>query len=212
MRIESILTLIGMYQFDNSILSDYTIPEGMDRDILNGTIIDYCGENAVIYTDPETLHVMINLFFKKNEKVYQELWDTLNYDYEPLLNYDLTIEESRKHGGGDSTIRKVESGSSGNSVDETRVSAYNSDGYSPDTQVNSNGTSTSNGTEDTTFTTDRNENVTRREYGDNSARSTQYMIKEQREVVDYNLYDRIRKDFEKEITIPVYTRRYHLWQ
>lgn len=212
MLIHPIQTLLGMYQFDNSILSDYVLPEGMDRDILNGTILDYCGENAVRYGDPDTLHAMINLMFRKNQKVYQELWDTLNYDYDPLLNYDLTIEETRQHKGGDKTERTVENHDKSESTAENKVSAFNSSSYSPDTQTTTSGKGDSDGKENTEFTTDRNEDVKRREYGDNSARSTQYMINEQRRVVDFNLYDRIRQDFEKEITIAVYTRRYHLWQ
>ena len=212
MMVYTIQTLLGMYQFDNSILSDYVLPDGMDRDILNGTILDYCGENAVRYGDPETLHAMINLMFRKNQKVYQELWDSLNFDYDPLLNYDLTIEETRKHSGEDGTEREVNNHDKSNGTTETKVSAYNSNGYSPSEQASGETKNDSNGKETTKFTTDRSEGVSRREYGDNSARSTQYMIKEQREVVDFNLYDRIRRDFEKEITISVYTKKLPLWQ
>lgn len=211
--IQPIQTLIGMYQFDPSILSDYDIPDGMDRGILTATILDYCGQNQVRYGDPETLHTMINMFFRKSQKVYSELWQTLNYDYEPLVNYDLTIEEERTHGGGDTTKRNATAGGTSNSQgrNEHRVSAYNSDIYSADNQDESTGSVTSNGTSEETeeFTTDRNEKVVRHESGDNSARSTQYMIQEQRAVVDYNLYDRIRSDFENEITIPVYSRELH---
>lgn len=210
--VQPIQTLLGMYQFDNSILSDYIIPDGVDRDVLNATILDYCGMNDVRYHDPETLHYMINNMFRKNAKIYAELWDTLNYDYDPLLNYDLTIEESREHGGGDTTTRNVDGTQTGNNTNETKVSAYNTNDYSPSEEITGTGTSTNKGTESIDYTTDRKEDVKRREYGDNSARSTQYMIKEQRDVVDFNLYDRIRKDFEKEITIAVYTRRKPIWQ
>lgn len=208
--IQPIQTLLGMYQFDPSIMSDYAIPDGMDRGIMTTTILDYCGQNQVRYGDPETLHAMINLFFRKNQKVYSELWQTLNYDYEPLVNYDLTIEEERTHGGGDTTKRNATAGSTSNTQghNEHRVSAFNSDVYSADNQDDSTGSMTSEGTAEETeeFTTDRNEKVVRHETGDNSARSTQYMIQEQRAVVDFNLYDRIRTDFEDEITIPVYSR------
>lgn len=208
--LQPIQTLLGMYQFDPSIMSDYILPDGMDRGIMTATILDYCGNNQVRYGDPETLHTMINLFFRKNQKLYSELWDTLNYDYEPLVNYDLTIQEERTHGGGDTTKRNATAGSTSNTQghNEHRVSAFNSDIYSADNQDDSTGSMTSEGTAEETeeFTTDRNEKVVRHETGDNSARSTQYMIQEQRAVVDFNLYDRIRTDFEDEITIPVYSR------
>lgn len=208
--LQPIQTLLGMYQFDPSIMSDYILPDGMDRGIMTATILDYCGNNQVRYGDPETLHTMINLFFRKNQKLYSELWATLNYDYEPLVNYDLTIQEERTHGGGDTTKRNATAGSTSNTQghNEHRVSAFNSDVYSADNQDDSTGSMTSEGTAEETeeFTTDRNEKVVRHETGDNSARSTQYMIQEQRAVVDFNLYDRIRTDFEDEITIPVYSR------
>lgn len=212
MVIEPILTLQGMYQFDNTILSNYVIPDKLDRDILNGTILDYCGNNAVRYTDPETLHSMINLFFNKNAKVYQDLCDTMFYDYDPLVNYDLEITETRHHEGNDNENRSVNGEASGNTTDETRVSAYNSSSYSPSEQVTSHGESKNSGTETTRTDTEHDETISRREKGDNSARSTQYMIQEQRKVVDFNLYDRIRSDFENEITIAVYTRRVPIWR
>lgn len=214
--LQPIQTLLGMYQFDPSIMSDYILPDGMDRGIMTATILDYCGNNQVRYGDPETLHTMINLFFRKNQKLYSELWDTLNYDYEPLVNYDLTIQEERTHGGGDTTKRNATAGSTSNTQghNEHRVSAFNSDIYSADNQDDSTGSMTSEGTAEETeeFTTDRNEKVVRHETGDNSARSTQYMIQEQRAVVDFNLYDRIRTDFEDEITVPVYSREVNCYE
>lgn len=208
------LTLGGIYNYDNTIFDDIDIPQGVDKNTLVTEILRECGGNESRYQNPKILKTMIENFFHTNAWRYSELWKTTQYDYEPLVNYDLEITETRESKNNINGNRSVNSSGNiseqGNSENEKTVSAYNSNGYSPDEkntikQTNSN-SSRSSGTETEKRNEDGNETITRHEKGDNSARSTQYMIKEQRDVVDFNFYKLVADEFEDELTLPIYYR------
>lgn len=174
---------IDIYTFDNTLFDGAKIPENLQKETLIEIILSECGENEVLYDNPEILKMMINAFFESGYYKYKGLADTTEYEYDPLVNYDLTITEER------------DTNSEGTSDTETKVSAFNSNTYSPDRSGND------------ASKVKENEKITRTEKGDNSARSTQYMIKEQRDILNFNVYKIIASDFEDEITIPVYSKR-----
>ena len=192
-------TFKSMYTYDNTLFDSARIPENINKETLIEIILDRCGENEVLYDNPNILKAMINAFFESGYYKYKGLADSTEFDYEPLVNYDLTITETRNK--TDNRNRNLESESEGKT--ETKVSAYDYDGYKPERQ----GTDSATGTEKETENNTGEETVTRNEKGDNSARSTQYMINEQRNILNFNVYYVIASDFEDEITIPVYSKR-----
>lgn len=208
------LTLGGIYNYDNTLFDDIVIPDNADKDVLITEILRQSAGNESRYQSPKLLKRMIENFFKTNEWKFSELWKTTEYEYDPLVNYDLEISETREREENNDRTRNVESirnstGTSKGTVKEG-VSAYNVSDYSPKSKTDSDGTITNNGTGSETETEnskgDGTESIIRREKGDNSARSTQYMIKEQREIVDFNWYQIVANEFEDELTIPIYYR------
>ena len=204
MRTNAMISFGQMYQFDKTILDDYSLPDGMDRKLMNAYILDFCQHNESRYSDPDLLHALINDFFDTNSYKYSGLWESTQFDYDPVQNYDLTIEETRDHSGGDSTERTFEQNANTEASVENKGSAFNQIGYSPSEQTGTDAKSGSKGTENSKTEIDRKEIVSRREYGDNSARSTQYMIREQRDILDFNVYRTIANEFEDFFTIPIY--------
>lgn len=192
-------TFRSLFSYDNTLFDGAKIPENINKETLIEIILERCGDNEVLYDNPHILKVMINAFFESGYYKYKGLADSTEYDYEPLVNYDLTITETRNR--TDNRNRNLESEAEGKT--ETKVSAYDSDGYKPERQ----GTDNTTGTEKETENNTGEETITRNEKGDNSARSTQYMINEQRNILNFNVYYVIASDFEDEITIPVYSRR-----
>lgn len=208
------LTLGGLYNYDNTLFDEIAIPDNADKSILIDEIMRQAGGNESRYQDPNVLKQMINVFFKTNNWKFSELWKTTEYDYDPLVNYDLEISETREREENNDRTRKVEN--SGNNTSkssetmENSVSAYNVSGYSPKDKAETGGSNEnsakSSGTETENKKGGGTETVTRREKGDNSARSTQYMIREQREIVNFNWYQIVADEFENELTIPLYYR------
>lgn len=191
-------TLGGLYAYDNTIFDDAVFPDGIDRDTLIFVILDMAGNNVCRYSSPAKLKNAITVFFKKNEYKFRGLIETTTFDYDPLVNYDLTITEKRTAAGNE----KTESSARDHGTGESRVSGYDSSSYAPDSQNTTTASGNSSGNRDYNDLVD----VVRTESGDNSARSTQYMIREQREIVNFNVYEVIASDFEDDITIPVYGR------
>lgn len=200
------LTLGGMYSYDQTIFDGIEIPVDMDKNALVNTILARCGGNEVRYPSLPILATMIQTFFVTNKYKIDKLWETTKFDYEPLVNYDLEIEVTRKHQGTDRTDTKGNSNNSSSGTTENQVSAFNQTSYTPSSKSTFSDSGKSDSTENETFQTDRNETETRHEHGDNSARSTQYMIGEERQVADFNIYNIIADMFEDEITIAVYGR------
>lgn len=196
-------TLKEIYEFDSTLFDTPAIPADLEKDVLITVIMDECGDNEVRYSNPAILKMIIDAFFQSNNYRYSELIKTLQYDYDPLVNYDLTVTVDRKHAA---TRRNSSSGSS-RSDGENRVSAFDSPLYSPERNSTVKESSSANENENS----DAVESESRREFGDNSARSTQYMIEEQRRVVDYNIYRKIALEFEDEITIPTWGRSNRGW-
>lgn len=191
-------TLGGLYAYDNTIFDEAVFPDGIDRDTLIFVIMDMAGNNVCRYSSPTKLKNAITVFFKKNEYKFKGLIETTTFDYDPLVNYDLTITEKRTAAGNE----KTESTANDHGTGESRVSGYDSSSYVPDSQNTTSTSGNSAGNRDYNDSVD----VVRTESGDNSARSTQYMIREQREIVNFNVYEEIASDFEDDITIPVYGR------
>lgn len=191
-------TLGGLYAYDNTIFDEAVFPDGIDRDTLIFVIMDMAGNNVCRYSSPTKLKNAITVFFKKNEYKFKGLIETTTFDYDPLVNYDLTITEKRTAAGNE----KTESTANDHGTGESRVSGYDSSSYVPDSQNTTSASGNSAGNRDYNDSVD----VVRTESGDNSARSTQYMIREQREIVNFNVYEEIASDFEDDITIPVYGR------
>lgn len=200
------LTLGGMYNYDQTIFDGIDIPEDMDKNALVNTILAHCGGNEVRYPSIPILATMIQTFFVTNKYKIDKLWETTKFDYEPLVNYDLTIEVKREHKGTDKTETTGNSENSSNGSTENQVSAFNQTTYTPSSKSTFNDSGKSNNSENETYETNRDETETRHESGDNSARSTQYMIGEERQVANFNIYNIIADLFEDEITIPVYGR------
>lgn len=194
------LTLAGLYEYDNSIFDQMELPGGMEKESMIMTILGACGENECRYQSPDILKVMIGNFFHINAWRFNELFKTTQYDYDPLVNYDLeiTVERSRND------KRTLNAGISSSGTSESQTSAYDSAEYSPERKAIDSSSNDTNETENT----EGGDTETRHEKGDNSARSTQYMIKEQRDVVNFNMYLLIADEFEDYITIPVYSRSF----
>ena len=53
------LSLMGMYQFDNTILDSFVLPAGIDRDILFPDLLAECAEFEILYPEPDTFKTVL---------------------------------------------------------------------------------------------------------------------------------------------------------
>jgi hypothetical protein len=213
-----------MYNYDKTVLDLMQIPEALDRESFIDNLLMETAEMELLYNNVGFLKQAIGSWSKKNITVWNELFDTTQYEYNPIWNKDgKTIEtETRDLAGTDHTtdntdrIDNLQDKETRNLQDETLESVYgfNSSSDAPANKVKADytGTDTNDhtGRQDVDRTFDKSTTDTgtikheRTEQGNIGLTSTQQLIQEQREVVKLNLMDIIIKDFIQRFCIGVY--------
>ena len=99
------MDLIAMYNYDNTILDLMQIPEALDRQTLIDNLLMESAELEILYSNGDFLKQAIGSWSAKNVHVWQELYDTTQYEYNPIWNKDGTIIEleTRNLAGSDHT-------------------------------------------------------------------------------------------------------------
>lgn len=170
------ITVIGIYSYDPSIFDDIVCPENIDYRTLINTILFQNAELELLYSDPVILRGMIRLWSATSQYSWNKLAATLSLEYNPIWNKDGTITESET--------------SNGSGIGIEQVAAFNSSDFE-------------NRAKDTSEATGSRE-YTRIEQGNIGVTSTQQLIKEEREVAMYNIYDAISNDFRQRFCLQVY--------
>ena len=96
------ITLIGIETYlnpDHSVFEQMQLPVGIDRQILIDTILMRCQEFELLYSDPDFLINAVNVWSRKNYRVFDKWEKALNIEYDPLYNYDRTEEYTDTHDG-----------------------------------------------------------------------------------------------------------------
>lgn len=243
---KSTLSLLGIYNYDDSVLDDLALPPELEdsRETIVNNLLLESAELEILFPEPNTLKSAIKFWSRKCLPVWQELYDTTQYEYNPIWNKDGTyteLETRNLAGTSNNTETRNLTGSSSNT--ETRnlagsesdsgsgsddtsnyVYGYNSEtraresdsetdtSYSRSNQSTQTGTIGNQGSSSETGTVTDQGNTSdtgtiareRTEKGNIGITSTQELIEKQRAVVEFNIMDRIIKDFIARFCILVY--------
>ncbi len=203
------MSVMGLYNYDNTLFSTMQVPEGVDRDnILVPNLLAELAELEVLYTDPEIMKTLINVWSRKQLPVWEKLQATVNLEYNPIYNKDGYYEETEntERENSNSTTDNISATVTDAGTNLNQVSAFNSNTFEnreKDSLNNSRtesqtNTGTSSGTESGEVTRSRHE------YGNIGVTTTQQMINEEREVVKFNMVNYIIEDFKQRFCILVY--------
>lgn len=224
------LSLLGLYEWDSSLFDLLVIPEDMDRNTLIQNILAETAELEVLYPNPTVLKNLIGVWSNRWNPVWEKLYSTTQYEYDPIENYNryeegtTEGEDSTTHSGTDTrTISRTRSGSdtnAGTGQDENYVAGYDSspsgtdDGLvksNRDQSQNSN-TITYGSRENISDATQHGERVastregghTLHAHGNIGTMSTQEMIERERNIDTFNVYDIIIDEFKHRFCVLVY--------
>jgi len=210
------LSILGLYNYDPTIFSGLTIPTAdditdeaekvtdpfvPDKTTLINYICMQLAEMELVYTKPEVVKTMIGIWSSVRLPVWKAIYNTLLYKYNPIWNkdgeiiedHDLTIED-------DYNVTNLKTEHDGNVANE--VTGYDSATYSPNTRQVVDTSDTQNGNTNNVHTDTGT--ITRTEHGNIGVTMTQEMIRQQREVVEFNLYDYILQDFKAQFCVAVW--------
>lgn len=187
------ISLLGLYNYDNNLFVNLTVPTVIidpdtlpnpfwtpNKDKLIATILEKSADFPVLYPNFEFMQYMVGVWSANCAYMMQKLWDTLNFKYNPIHNYD-------RH----SSISRSTTGTAGGTVTASST-AFNTDSFK-DTGKTTN-SETSGGTESVT------EEVT----GNIGVLSTQSMIEQQRSIAMFKWYDIVAQDFIDRFCVQIY--------
>ena len=211
------ITLWGFYQYDQTLLDDIVLPDGIDKDNLVAEIMRNSGDLYPYHQVLEYLKRNINFWFARRLFDFERMYEALRTEYSPIENYDRkeNITRDYENSGSDKASTTLGSTTTSSNVgsndNENKVSAYNETDYTnreKDTQsYNSTVTNTGSGT-DTTQTyygLKRKEVEDIRVHGNIGVTTSQQMIESEMSLrAKYDIYKIIAKEFEREFLVQIY--------
>lgn len=207
-----------------SLWDFFSVPTGMDKDVAINSILSECAELELLYTRFETLRAGIGTWTKRRLPIWEKLYASTQLEYDPIENYDRKEDwtditgRQRQEQRQDAQTSKIKgtTDSSGNSDSTTTRNVLGYDGGSwtgrEQDVVGASDRVNNSSSQDTTAningSTEENENVnvtrTGRAHGNIGVTTTQKMIEEERDVVNYDIYQVIVQDFQNAFCLMVW--------
>ena len=238
------LSILGLYQYDQSLFDELQLPADFtsdDRTTLINNLLMECAEFECVYPNFDFCKAAIGWWSKARLLVWEKLLASTKFVYNPIWNKDGEITETRTKTYSDEKAGTVESSkettsstedgtastrmltvSTDDTTTENQTAGFNSSGYVNkdkstveheygDTEtgrvtrtVTDSGTEGGSTSETGTTSGEETEEYSRTEQGNIGVTTTQQMIKEEREVVQFEIDDYIVNDFKKQFCILVY--------
>lgn len=104
------LDLIGLYNYNPKLLDELVLPEAIEDkrgDLVDNLLLE-TAELEVLYTDPDFMQKAIGIWSKKQSPIWAELYDTTQYEYNPIWNKDGKIVEERDLAGTEDVTTNVD--------------------------------------------------------------------------------------------------------
>lgn len=260
-----LISPLALYKWDESIFDDFRVPPEIDKDTLIVNILLETAEMSVLYNNPATFKFKMRNWSNKYYEKWKKLYDTTQFEYNPIHNYDRTeestdkldgtmkdtvknkrVQEDTRRGSRDYTDNKEYNSTANDSYkntaanvtnEETRnykAAFNNTNGMADSTASSVDGTSKSDGSgtvsntnnaTDNTIFAEKNENklnasisddntLTKKTddtsthelhaYGNIGVTTTQQMIQQEREILEFNIVNYITEEFKRDFCILLY--------
>lgn len=186
------LTLRGLLNYVPDLFEDAVFPEGIQADRVIDALLWEGGDLELLYSHPDYIKQHMPHFCETHLFKWEKLVATMDYEYNPIENYDRREEWTDE---GESSS----SGSQSNTNDLSNSSTpFNSDTLEVRETNNSEFGSESESAAG--FSNDH----TGRVHGNIGVTTTQQMIEEERRVSNFNIYKIIAADFIEEFCLQIY--------
>lgn len=223
----SLLTVEGLYNYDNTLFDGFNVPDGLVKQIAIDAILMRTRELEIIYPDFNYMKNRITIWSNKYQINWKKLYDTTVLEYNPIENYD-RMEDWTDNDDETSTSARDNTRNTTNTVKSTSTNevmnsvnvtdqntAFNA-GLADHAKQITDGDTTENGSITNTETgkDTENENInggrtgrhtrTGRAHGNIGVTTSQQMIQSERDLVVFNLYDVIAESFIENFCLMVY--------
>lgn len=89
---QAYLTTMGLYRVFPTLFDEFVCPAAMNRERLVNMIVFQTANMEVLYPQPEIYQMAIGEWSKVKLPIWEKLWKTTQYEYNPIWNYDRTEE------------------------------------------------------------------------------------------------------------------------
>lgn len=136
------MSVMGLYEWDNTLFDLLSIPEGLNKDNVVNSLLAEVSDLEVLYPNPVVMKNLIGIWSASCQYKWNHLYNTMLLEYNPIDNYDRTETRtlnSQGSGtnstGGSDTITEggtdtiTEGGTdtaSGNTTTSEKVAGFNS--------------------------------------------------------------------------------------
>ena len=242
---EGKISLLGLANWNENLFGNMNWPDPfngvspvLDKQAFLSELFSRTAELEIIYTDPRFMQFMIAHWSKTRLPVWNLLWETTQYEYNPIENYNRIEDgtDTDKHTGttsdthtgtdsyGDTLTKQGTDTNTTTPLNEKYIAAYDSaaagdaDGLVKterdegetvnETVYGTTDSTTGSQTYGSTMTHGYADTMTKEHdlnvHGNIGTVTTQKMIQEQREIVMFNFYDVMIRDFMERFCILVY--------
>ena len=153
------LSIIGLYNHDESIFDNLSLPDGVDTDTVKESILMECAELELLYPDFNFMKNAIRVWCAKEMPFWEKVREMETAEYNPIENYDrYDTEVENTDRAHDRNANNVVSGTTkttgkdisvDNGYDRDMVAGYNSENLTVNGETRSNNTSNANTESDT---------------------------------------------------------------
>ena len=171
-----LLSIMGLYEYDNTLFQGLQVPEGIDQEAVINEILLQCAELEIVYPDINIMKLAITTWSVANQYTWQKLYDTMVVEYNPIWNVDANVTIDRNTSG------------SGNATDAVK-------GFNSNTWAESDKTDT---------TSEAEEDVYERRTGNIGVTTTQQMLEQERKIADFNIISYIAQSFKQRFCLLIY--------
>lgn len=84
----AMISILALYQYDNTIFSELELPDDVDEQTIIDKILIDNAELSLVYTEPETVKMLIGNWSKIQSPNWARIMDALEAEYSPIENYD----------------------------------------------------------------------------------------------------------------------------
>lgn len=171
---------MGLKPDSGTIFDNLLVPDGVDKDTAIAYIFNETAELETAFPDANYTQWYIGVWSMVRLPVWTHWLKTTQYDYDPIANYD----------------RKEEWSDYVKAAGTAQASDYTY-GFNSDSAVPSGKTDSDTGSESTSTHKARIS-------GNIGVTSTQELIKQERDIVDFTIYEQIANDFRKHFCLLIY--------
>lgn len=193
------LSILGLYNYDNSIFDLFVVPDGMNKELIINNILLECAEMEIIYPEPDIMKNAIGLWSNKQLESWERMYKAMQLEYDPIYNYDrfeewLDSNQSTAQSNSNTTANR-------NGTTKHQVNAFNSG------ITDSNSDTITNNDKDTTTTDSNNSNIGTHSghlYGNIGVTTSQDMVLSEVNVSKFIVQDYIIEQFKERFCLLVY--------